>query len=91
LKLVEEPGEIATRELPLERLTNGLPVILGVKKALGDGVKVGKIIGSQNLPLDDGKIDFNLVEATGVDRTIHQNETGVLVLKALDGGHAAMG
>jgi hypothetical protein len=66
-------------------------VILEVKKTFGDRIKVGEIVGSQNLPLDDGEIDFNLVKPTGMDGTMHQNEMGVLVLKALDRGHAAMG
>lgn len=40
----------------------------------GRGLRVsgGKVIGSKNLALDDGKIDFDLIEPTGVDGSVNQ-------------------
>ena len=66
-------------------------MILEVEKTFCNGVKVVEIIRSKNLSLDDGEVDFNLVEPTGMNRTVHKNQSGVLVLEALDRSHSAMG
>ena len=48
-----------------------------VRKALGDSVEIGKIIGRQDLPLDDREIDFDLIEPTGMNRRMHERQAGV--------------
>jgi len=50
-----------------------------------------KIVGGENLPLNDGKIDFNLVKPTGMHRAMNEDKSGVLLLETLDGGQATMG
>ena len=78
-ELVEEFGKILAGELPFERPSSVLPVVLKVEKALGKAVEIGKIVGRQDLPLDDGEVDFDLVEPTGVHRSVHEDQTGVEV------------
>src|SRR5436309_13757684 len=49
-----------------------------------------KIVGGEDLPLDDGKVDFNLVKPTGMNRTVDEDKPGILLLETLNGGQAAM-
>jgi len=49
----EQCRKILTGELPFEGASGGLPVVLKIEEALGDGVEVVKIVGRQDLPLDD--------------------------------------
>ena len=89
-ELDEELGEILTSELPLEGPGRGLPVILKIQEAFSDGVEIGKIIGCQDLPLDNREVDFDLVEPTGMDGGMHEPQAGVEMAKALNGSGATM-
>ena len=59
-------------ELPLERLSQALVMTFELLQAPGESRQGGKVIGSKNLALDDGEIDFDLIEPTGVDRGMNQ-------------------
>ena len=52
-ELDEEIVEVLSGELPFEGLSRSCPILLKVQKAFGDSVEIGKIIGCQDLPLDD--------------------------------------
>ena len=70
---------------------DGFPTILKVEKPFGNGSEVGKVIGSKDLSLNDGKVDFDLVKPAGVNGAVHQDESGILLLEALHGSQTAMG
>ena len=76
-ELDEEFVEVLAGELPLEGLGRSCPIRLKIHKALGDSVEVGKIIGCQDLSLEDREIDFDLVEPTGVNRRMHERQAGI--------------
>jgi hypothetical protein len=76
----EELVEVLASELPLEGLSGGCPVVLKIQEALGNSIEIGKIIGCQNLPLNDRKVDFDLVEPTGMNRRMHEGQSGVEML-----------
>ena len=63
----EEFGKVVTGEFPFEGPRCGLPVILKIQEAFGDGIEMRKIVGREDLALDDGEVDFDLVEPTGMD------------------------
>ena len=52
-ELDEEFVEVLAGELPFEGFSGGRPVVLKVQEALSESVEVGKIMGRQDLPLDD--------------------------------------
>jgi len=52
---------------------------LARKYLFGDGIEIGKIVGCQDIPLDDQEIDFDLVEPTGMNRGVHEREPARLV------------
>lgn len=72
-------------ELPFKRLGSSCPVVLKVQKAFGDGVEIRKVIGRQDLPLDDREIDFDLVEPTCMNRRMHERQAGVKIPQTLGG------
>src|SRR4029453_4398489 len=77
LKLGQQCGQFGTVKLPLKRRR----VLIGKLFIQGqpepDGFQVGKIIGRQHLPLDDREVDFHLIEPTGVDRRMDQNDPSI--------------
>ena len=42
-----------------------------------NGIEVGEVVRRQHLALDDRKVDFHLVEPTGMDRCMHQNDSRI--------------
>src|SRR6059036_3239135 len=58
----EQRGEIAAREGPLERLRRVDVVFLEAKKPLTDSTERTEVIRREDLALDDGEIDLNLIE-----------------------------
>src|SRR4029450_2374547 len=53
--------------------------------------QVGKVIGGQDLALDNGEVDFDLIEPTGVDRRMNHNDPGIDVMQPLRRGGTAGG
>src|SRR2546428_7670117 len=61
----EQRGEIAAREGPLERRRRVDVVFLEAKKPLTDRAERTEVIRREDLALDDGEIDLNLIEPAG--------------------------
>jgi len=53
--------------------------------------EIGEVAGREKLALDDGEVDFDLVEPAGMDRRVDQNEIGPFCTEANSGPAAAMG
>ena len=64
--------------------------MLEIDEPGGNASKVWKVVWGKNLSLNDGEVDFNLIEPTGVDRSMNQDEAGVLGLETTDGRKPAM-
>jgi len=62
-----EFGEALARELPGEWPCGALIPGLEVDQALAYRLQGGEVVGGEHLSLDDGEVDLNLVEPTGVD------------------------
>lgn len=60
--------ERLSRELPAKGPGSGLIVVLKVQHPLGQHGWIGHFHGGQNLALQNGKVKFDLVEPTGMDR-----------------------
>ena len=74
-----------TGELPFEGPRSSFPVILKIQEAFGDGIEIGKIIGYQDLALDNREVDFDLVEPTGMNGGMHERQAGVEIAETLNG------
>lgn len=90
-KFVHQFGEVGASEFPLEGSSQALVVILKSEQPILHLWEGAEVVGSEDLPLDDGEVDFDLVEPTGVDRSMDQDEVGVSFLEPPEGSFAAMG
>ena len=59
-------------ELPLEGSSQLLVMTFKPAQAPGESRQGGRVIGSEDLALDDGEVKFDLIEPTGVDGTVNQ-------------------
>src|SRR5712691_3108745 len=90
LKLDEQCSQFGAVKLPLKRRR----VLIGKLFIQGqpepDRFQVGHIIGCQHLPLNDREVDLDLIEPTGVDRRMDQNDTRIDLTQPLLRSGAAM-
>lgn len=91
LYLVHDLIEICAGEFPLEGLGDGLVVLLETKQPILDILQGREVVWSEGLALDNGEVDFDLIEPTGMDRAVYGYDVGKGRLETLDGSLAAMG
>ena len=80
-----------TCEVPLERLGHGLVVGLKCEQALFDRGQRREVVGREDLALDDGEVDFDLVEPAGMDGTMDRNQARIFRLESCHAARPAMG
>ena len=68
-----------------------LVAVLEPEQARPDGHQGGEIVGRENFALDDREVDLDLVEPTGMDGGVHQDERRPSGLQPRCGLLAAMG
>jgi hypothetical protein len=90
LELMKQAVEIIAREGPLEGLGGFLVVLLEPHQLFSKRGEVRKIVGRQQLALDDGEIDLDLVEPTGVDRSMDEDDIGPFGAQSSSSALAAM-
>jgi hypothetical protein len=44
-----------------------------------DGAEIVKVVGGEHLSLDDGKVDFNLIKPTGMNRAVDEDKPGIFI------------
>jgi len=91
LELVEEYVKVTASKGPLEWPCSPLIARLEGQQApfkVGPG---GRVAQCEEFALDDGKVDFDLVEPTGVDRRMDQNDMGPLGAEPVGRWLTAMG
>jgi len=65
-------------------------VVLECKEVLFEFGQRREIVGREDFPLQDGEIDFDLIEPTGVDRSVDEDGIGPFVAQTVYGFLAAM-
>jgi hypothetical protein len=76
---------------PPKRTGGLLVMVLEGQQALLEFGEGGEVIGREDLTLDDGEIDLNLVEPAGVDRGVDQHDRGPRRAQAVGSFFAAVG
>jgi hypothetical protein len=74
LELGEQDLQVAARERPFEGLGGLLVSLLEARQVAFEGAKLREVVWCQNLTLDDREADLDLVEPTGVNRRVDENE-----------------
>ena len=62
-----------------------------VQQALGELVETGEVVRSQDFSLDDGEVDLDLIEPTGVDWTMDERQAREQMSESVDGSRAPVG
>ena len=91
--MLVDPGEqvigVGWGEFPSEGVGGGVVALLEVSESLFDLVKGGEVVGGNDLALDDGEVDLDLVEPGGVHRGVNHHGVGKALSQPVDGGLAA--
>jgi hypothetical protein len=83
--------KIAARESPPKRLRGSLIAVLEGHQVPPERAEVCKIGRGEQLTLDDGKVDLDLVQPAGVDRRMNQNDIGPFGSEAISRPRSTMG
>src|SRR5260370_28661862 len=76
VKAGEEFVEVGAGEGPLKGAGGLLVVVLEGEQTLLEFGEGGEVIGSEDLALNDGEIDFDLIEPAGMDRGVDEDDRG---------------
>jgi len=81
----QERVEVAARKSPLEGRSCLFIAGLEVEETLFQFGQRGEVVGREHLSLNDGEVDFDLVEPTGVNRGVDENSVGPSGAEAING------
>src|SRR3989442_2464024 len=88
---VEDSLEVVAREFPFERLGDRFVALLEVHDAALQRREIGTFIRHQDLPLQNGKVNLDLVDPTRMDRRVNQNRVRIPAPQAIHRRRPAMG
>ena len=83
--------EVCAGKFPLEGFGDLFIEVLEGQEAVSDLGQVGEVTGGEHLSLDDGEINFHLVEPTGMNGQMNQDQVGIIPLESPHGGGSTMG
>lgn len=86
----EELHEVGSREAPVERGRQGFVVVLEAQQPLSNLFETREVAGREDLSLDNGEVDFDLVEPARVDRAMDRNDIGKCPGQTLDAARSTM-
>src|SRR5215813_6520939 len=90
LDLCEQCSQFGTVKLPLKRYRVLIRQLFVQGQAEPYRCQVGKVIRGQDLALDEGEVDFDLIKPTGMDWGMDQNDTRIDLPQPLLRGGTAM-
>src|SRR5450759_1102184 len=80
---VEEPGQIGSGELPLERPGEVLVAVLEGEDPGSELLERGGVGRGEDLALEDAEVDLDLVEPARVDREMDGHEARIVSLVSI--------
>src|ERR1044072_2999202 len=83
--------EVGLGVAPVEGNSGLLIAALEAQQASFDLGEIDEVVGGQDLALDDGEVDLDLVEPRRMDGQMDQAQVAPLALQPLDGCLAAVG
>ena len=83
---MQQVREFFSGEFPLEGLGNLFIVFLKAEDSFRQVGQGNEVVGSKYFSLEDGEIDFDLVQPTGMDGEMDDHDLRPSGLKTSDGG-----
>lgn len=90
MQLVKELREVLSSEFPLERLGDRFVVALEFQESFGHRFEVGEVIGRQDLALNNGKVNLDLIQPTGMNGAVDEHQARIAALESRHGTVATM-
>ena len=90
LQLDEKDVEVTAREGPLERLGGMLIAALECNQAAFECREIGGVAWREELALNDGEVDLDLVEPAGMYRGVDENDIWPFGPQTIGSASAAM-
>ena len=87
---MQQIGQVLSGEFPLEGLGDLFIVFLKAENPFRESNKGREVIRREYFSLEDGEIDFDLVQPTGVDGEMNNNNLRPSALKSIDRGQASV-
>jgi hypothetical protein len=87
---MQQIGQVLSGEFPLEGPGNLLVVFLKGAYSLPEINKGKEVVGRKHFSLEDGEINLDLVQPTGMDGKMNDNDLGPFALKPIDGGQSSV-
>src|SRR5208283_1648645 len=91
LELDEKDMQVVASEGPLERFGGALIAVLESNRTAFEGFEIGEIAWREELTLNNGEVDLDLVEPTRMDRRVDQDDVWPLGSQSSSGTLAAVG
>ena len=73
---LQQCPQVSPSESPIEWFGHPFEKLLEVSDAISDSLQIAKVVWRQGLSLQDGQVDFNLIEPAGVNRQRHRHGIG---------------
>lgn len=83
--------EVVAGEFPLERPPDRFEMALELPERMGDFVQGLEIVWREHFSLNDGEVDFDLIQPTAVNGSMDQLQAGIALLEPLRTGRPTMG
>ena len=88
---VQQVVEVGAGEFPVERSGDGVVADLECGEAVADLAEVGEVVGVDDFALDDGEVDFRLIQPGGMHGQVDQVRVRPCSGHPFDLGGAAVG
>ena len=69
---VQQVAEVGAGVFPVKRPGDGVVAGLERGEAAADLIQVGEVVGGEDFALDDGEVDFRLIQPGGVREQVDQ-------------------
>jgi len=87
---LQQISEFIASELPREWLRMSIAQLFVKCKPHANGIQIGEVVRSEYFALDDGEVDLHLVEPTGMNRRMNQNDPRIHVPQTFAGRLTSM-
>jgi hypothetical protein len=87
---LKQVGKFIAIELPRKGFWMLVAQVLVKCQPHANGIQVGEVVRREHLALDDRKVDLNLVEPTGVNRSVDQDDARINFTQTVAGRFTAM-
>ena len=81
VQFLQQRHEVVSSEGPVERRRDAFEVALELVQTFSDVIEVAEVVRCEDLPLDDGEVDLDLVQPARMNGRVNRYEARMLLLQ----------